>query len=391
MRVLIVGGGLEGLAIAWELRRRNAANVVVLERHRLCSGGTAKSSGIVRCHYGVPSLAKMAWIGVQTFERAREIFGEEIGFFQTGYVVGVGPEDVEALQRNVELQRALGIETRIVAHDDVLRLWPYADLSAFAAFAYEPRGGYGDAYLTGRAFARAAIAAGASVHENTPVARLVSHAGKIAGVLTAGGERIPADVVVLAAGPWSAALAAGVGIDLPIKAQREQIVLVDAGEPIADAPVFSDIVNLQYVRTERSGQLLVGNSDHASPEYADPDDYADRADPAYVERAIVKIDRLLPRLPNPALAHGYAGCYDVTPDFNPIIGPLPVEGLFACAGFSGHGFKISPAVGALVADLLCDGRSRDAEIDAADFRWARFAEGRPLRSRNPYRRAGQMR
>lgn len=85
MHVVIIGGGLEGLAVAWALSRRGGHHITVLERERICSGGTVKSSGIVRAHYGVPSLAKMAWNGMRTFEEAKTIFGEDIGFFQTGY------------------------------------------------------------------------------------------------------------------------------------------------------------------------------------------------------------------------------------------------------------------------------------------------------------------
>ncbi|MGH7327717.1 MAG: NAD(P)/FAD-dependent oxidoreductase, partial [Polyangiaceae bacterium] len=322
------------------MSRRGGHQITVLERERICSGGTAKSSGIVRSHYGVPSLAKMAWNGMRTFEDAQTIFGGDIGFFQTGYVVGVGPDDEPALRANVELQRAVGVDTRVATADEVQELWPYADLSRFSAFAYEPRGGYGDAYQTGRAFAKNAIAAGVLVRENSPVLEISRNGSdKVVGVRMQSGERYFADAIVLAAGPWSVGLAKPLGIDLPIKAQREQILFIDAGEPIVDAPVFSDIVNLQYIRTERSGQLLVGNSDHSAPQYADPDKYQDKADDDYVEHAIEKIDRLLPHLPNPALTHSYAGCYDVTPDFNPIIGPLPLEGLYVCAGFSGHGFK----------------------------------------------------
>jgi len=391
--VIVVGGGLEGLSAAWALAERGAGNVLVLERGHLCSGGTVKSSGIVRCHYGVPSLAKMAWLGIQVFERAEELFGSDLGFFQTGYVVGVGPEDEAALRANVAMHQSLGIDVRLLAPGDVQQLWPHADVSDFAIFAYEPRGGYGDAYLTGRAFAEAATRAGATIRQKTPVARLAldRSSDKVVGVVSESGEVISAGAVVLAAGPWSVPLAAGAGIDLPIKAQREQILLIDPGEPIVDVPVFSDLVRLQYVRSERSGQLLVGNSDHSLPEYADPDRYSDRADDAYIETAVGKVDRLLPRLPNPALASSYAGCYDVTPDFNPIIGPAPIEGLYLCAGFSGHGYKISPAVGTLVADLVCDARSSDPDIPAGDFRFSRFAEGEPLRSHHPYLRSGQMR
>lgn len=391
--IVVVGGGLEGLSAAWALAERNAGNVLVLERGRICSGATVKSSGIVRCHYGVPSLAKMAWFGVQFFELADDVLGTDIGFFQTGYVVGVGAGDEEAIKANVSMQRALGIEVRLLEKSEAEALWPQADLSDFSAFAYEPRGGYGDAYLTGRAYASAAQRNGARIREHCGVESIFldKASGRVAGVTTTHGDLIMCDAVVLAAGPWSVALARPLGVELPIKAQREQILLIDPGEEIVDAPVFSDLVNLQYIRTERSGQLLVGNSDHHHPEYADPDHYLDKADDAFIETAVEKVDRLLPRLPAPGLAYSYAGCYDVTPDFNPIIGESPIEGLYLCAGFSGHGFKISRAVGMLVAEIMCGGLGLDADILASDFALERFEEGRLLRGRHPYRAAAQMR
>lgn len=391
--VIIIGGGLEGLSTAWALADRGVTDVLVLERGYVCSGGTVKSSGIVRCHYGVPSLAKMAWLGLQFFEDAADRLHSDIGFFQTGYVVGVAKDDEPALRANVAMHRSLGIDVSLLEPRDVQALWPHADLSEYAIFAYEPRGGYGDAYSTGRAFGDNAARAGVEIRQQAPVARLALSEAKdrVVGVIGHDGAMISAGSVVVAAGPWSVPLMAGVGIDVPVRAQREQVLIIDAGETIVDAPVFSDLVRLQYIRTERSGQLLVGNSDHSAPQYADPDDYADRADDRFIETAIGKVDQLLPRLPNPALVSSYAGCYDVTPDFNPIIGPAPLEGLYLCTGFSGHGFKISPAVGTLVADLLCDGRSRDPDIPSDDFRLSRYAEGKPLRSEHPYRLAGQMR
>jgi sarcosine oxidase subunit beta len=207
----------------------------------------------------------------------------------------------------------------------------------------------------------------------------------------ADGSRIAAGTVVLAAGVWSAALAAGVGVDLPLRAQREQILMVAPGAPVGNVPVLSDLVGLQYVRPERSGDLLVGNSDHSRPQWVDPDAYPGAADPQYVEGAVARFAHRFPGLPEVALSSSYAGCYDVTPDYNPIISATPVDGLFVAAGFSGHGFKISVAVGELVADLVVDGDSSHPLIPAADFRLSRFAENAPLVSPHPYLAAGQMR
>src|ERR1700756_1131920 len=135
---------------------------------------TGKSSGVVRCHYGVRSLAAMAWYGIDVFERATELFGDDIGFRQCGYVVGVGEADVDALKANVAMQQELGVQVDFVGHDAVADLWPGARLDDFAAFAYEPRGGRGDAHMTGMAFAGAARACGARIRQGTPVASLAA-------------------------------------------------------------------------------------------------------------------------------------------------------------------------------------------------------------------------
>jgi sarcosine oxidase subunit beta len=389
--VVVVGGGIEGLATAWALTCRGVRDVLVLERATLASGGTAKSSGIVRCHYGIPTLAAMAWRGTQVFEQAGELLGQEIGFEQVGYVVGVGPENVAPFKASLLAQQALGIDTRVVSHDDVAALWPAAQLTDFAAFAYEPRGGYGDAHSTAMAFAAAARSQGATVRQGARAVEVLVDAGRATGVRLADGSVVAAGSVVVAAGPWSNALLEPHGAGVPLVVHREPILLVDPGEPLGDVPVLSDLVSLQYVRSERSGELLVGNSDLATLSPADPDAYSNLADEEHVEVASAKFAARFPKLPGAGLSSSYAGCYDVTPDFNPVISASEVDRLFVAVGFSGHGFKISPAVGELMADLVIDGSSRSPDIPAGDFRLSRFAEGALLRTPHPYVGAGEMR
>ena len=156
--VVIVGGGIEGAAAAWALSQRGVTDVFVAERNTVASGMTGKSSGIVRCHYGVSSLAAMATVGLEVFEKADDIFGTDIGFRQTGYVVGVGEPNVESMRKSLAAQRAVGVQTEEIDRSDVAQMWPFADLAPFAAFGWESRGGYGDAYLTAQAFA--AVGAG---------------------------------------------------------------------------------------------------------------------------------------------------------------------------------------------------------------------------------------
>jgi sarcosine oxidase, subunit beta len=390
MDVVIIGAGLEGLSVAWALTRRGTRDVTVFERNAVGSGFTAQSSGIIRCHYGVRSIAAMAWRSLPVLEDAKEALDADIGFHRCGYLVMVAEENAGALAANVAMQQELGIEVELINSDDAQDLFPQLRVDDCSAFAYEPRAGYADGYQTAQAFGQAARLGGARIHQSTPVAEITCEHGRVSGVRLASGARIASDVVVVAAGPWSPPLVAPLGVDLPIRTQREQVMIVDPGQRIGVAPILSDLVSLQYLRPEHDG-LLLGNSDHHAPEWVDPDHHDRRVDEAHLVTAIEKFAHRFPSLSEAGLSSSYTGCYDVTPDYNPVIGPGPIDGLFLCAGFSGHGYKISPAVGDLMADLICDGTSRTGDVTAADFRLGRFADGDLLTSAHPYAGAGEMR
>ncbi len=392
--VVIVGGGIEGAAAAWALSQRGVTNVVVAERSTVGAGMTGKSSGIVRCHYGVSSLAAMANVGLEVFEKAGDFLGDhalDIGFCQTGYVVGVGEGDAFSLRSSLAAQRAVGVQTEEIDAVEVAGLWPHADLTAFEAFAWEARGGYGDAYRTAQAFAASARAAGVRIRQGANVTDLLIKRDKVAGVRLADGDEIAAETVVVATGVWTPPLLTPYGIDVPIRVVREQLVIIAPGVPIGNVPVFSDLVSLQYIRPEPGGELLFGNSDLSDVEDANPDAYLNRATESFVEDTVERVGTRFPGFTGAAITGSYAGCYDVTPDWNPVISRTDVEGLVIAAGFSGHGFKIAPAVGRLVADLVVDGRSSDPRIPEKDFRLSRFTEGDLLQSPYPYSAAGQMR
>src|SRR6478609_10681286 len=349
--VVIVGGGIEGAAAAWALSQRGVTDVVVAERNTVASGMTGKSSGIVRCHYGVSSLAAMATVGLEEIDRS-----------------------------------------------EVARMWPFADLSPFEAFGWEARGGYGDAYMTAQAFAASARAAGVRIRQGTTATGLSVDRGRVTGVRLTDGSEISAGTVVVATGVWTRSFLEpyrlSYGVDVPIRVVREQIVTIAPGidsTAVASLPIFSDLVSLQYVRPEVGGDILFGNSDLSDVEQADPDNYLNRATDASVDLTVDKVGTRFPGFTDAAISSSYAGCYDVTPDWNPVISTTALDGLVVAAGFSGHGFKIAPAVGRLVADLVVDGHSNDPRIPRSDFRLSRFAEDDLLKSPYPYVGAGQMR
>ena len=386
-KVVIIGGGLTGLSAARSLTRRNVRDIVLLERAELASAGTGKSSGIIRCHYGVPSLAAMAWKSLPFFESA----GADIGFEQTGYVVAVSADNAEPLRANVACHQRLGIEAEIVGPDEVAALLPCMSLDGLDAFAHEPRGGYADASQTALAFLREALAGGAKTQQRAPVSRLQTEGDRVTGVVLSDGAVIRCDVVVVAAGVWSADLLSPLGIDFPVHTERSEVVIVRAREALRGMAVVSDLATLQYIRPDTAHGLLVGNSDHSDPQFADPDDYSNQISTERLEMAVGKLLLRFPTLEEAIVQTVYAGCYDVTPDYNPVIAAVEPTNLILAAGFSGHGFKISPAVGDLVADLVLHGESLDPHIPSRDLRLSRFSEGNPLTSAHPYAGASQMR
>jgi glycine/D-amino acid oxidase-like deaminating enzyme len=270
-------------------------------------------------------------------------------------------------------------------------MWPYADLEPFAAFAFEARGGFGDAYQTAQAFAVSARGAGVRVWQGTAMTDLLLDGDRVTGVRLADGTEVSAGTVVLATGVWTRPLLARYGIDVPIRVVREQIVMIDPGVELGPVPVFSDLVSLQYIRPEPNGEVLFGNSDLSNVADADPDDYLNRATEEFVDVTVDRVGTRFPGFADATITGSYAGCYDVTPDWNPVISRTGIDGLVVAAGFSGHGFKIAPAVGRLVADLVVDGRSADPRIPESDFRLSRFAEGALLTTPYPYVGAGEMR
>jgi sarcosine oxidase subunit beta len=392
--VVIVGGGIEGAAAAWALAERGVTDVLVVERNTVGSGMTGKSSGIVRCHYGVSSLAAMATVGLEVFESAEALFGHDIGFRQNGYVVGVGEPNVESLRKSLAAQRAVGVQTEEVDSAEVAKMWPFAELAPFAAFAFEPRGGFGDAYQTAQAFAVAARGAGIRVRQGTAMTDLLLDGDRVTGVRLSDGTQVDASTVVVATGVWTKPLLARYGIDVPIRVVREQLVMIAPGvdkDAVCRLPVFSDLVSLQYIRPEPNGELLFGNSDLSHVQDADPDAYLNRAGDDFIDVTVDRVGNRFPGFADAAITSSYAGCYDVTPDWNPVISRTGLDGLVVAAGFSGHGFKIAPAVGQLVADLVIDGHSADPRIPETDFRLSRFAEGELLKTPYPYVGAGEMR
>lgn len=376
---VIVGGGVMGASIAFNLVRRRFGRVVLLEKNTICSGTSGKSSAVIRTHYTTPPTAAMALLARRIFENWAEEVGGDCGFVKTGMLFIASAASRDSVERTVAMNRAVGIETSLVRPDDVRSLTPHLAFPDDAVVVWEPHSGYGSPHDVATNYARGFTRLGGELRQSTPVTGIGIRGDRVQAVQTPQGE-IATPHVVIAAGPWANRVGRLAGLELPVVASRESVITLRAG-PSVDFPprhpVTADLINEVYLRPEAGGLILLGNTrDALSP--GDPDDYKDRPEPDDVTDLVLRLSRLMPAVADAAIIGGWSGMYEVSPDWNPIMGSAAtVAGLHYAVGFSGHGFKLSPAVGILMAEQVAEGRTRT--VDISPYRLERFGEGKELR------------
>jgi sarcosine oxidase, subunit beta len=384
--VVVVGGGVMGTSIAFNLARRRAGRVILLEKATVCSGTSAKSSAIVRTHYTTRPTAQMALLARGIFERWADEVGGESGFVRTGMLFMGPPDSRDRVERTLRMNQEVGIEASLIGPEDVRQISPHLRVPEGAAVVWEPRSGYGSPHEVASSFARRFTEFGGELRQSTPVTAIDTRGGQVRGVRTPRGE-IAAGHVVIAAGPWAGPVGRLAGLDLPVTPSRESIVTL---RPTFDwspvHPVTGDLVNEVYLRPETGGLILVGNTrDTIVP--GDPDHYEDRPGSDHTTEILTRLAHLMPGVATAAITGGWSGMYEVSPDWNPIMGTaVGTAGLHYAVGFSGHGFKLSPVVGILMAEQVLDGRART--IDITPYRLERFRDGQALRV--AYQGAGVM-
>jgi sarcosine oxidase, subunit beta len=373
--VVVVGGGVMGCSIAFHLAE-HGVEVLVLERGTVCSGMSARSGALVRMHYTNQPEASMAVASLAYFQRWRERVGGWCGFTVTGAAVLVGPGEGERLRRNVAMLRRLGVDTEAVTPADLGADHPELDLDGVELAAVEPGSGYADPVATTFAFASRAVDLGARIGQGVAVRALAVAGDRVVGVDTDDG-RVGADAVVLACGPWVDPLARTAGFELGITPERSQVAFFRRPEAARRHPVVIDGVLGTYFRPH-GGQLSLLGVEAGHPLGVEA---IDREVEGYDHRVVAPaLGRLAGRVPAFAgapFARGHRGVYDTSPDSRAVLDAAPgVAGLFVAGGFSGTGFKKSPAVGACMAELVTQGEA--TTVDIHPFRIGRFAEGDPI-------------
>jgi sarcosine oxidase subunit beta len=381
--IIIIGGGVMGASIAYHLAKQGAGQIVLLERQALCNGTTGRSGAIIRQHYSNEYTIRMARDCLAVFQHFDELIGGDCGFVTTGMVVMADEHGAEALRANVKMQQEQGVDTQLIKSSEVSEAAPGYSSAGVTLACYEPGAGVTDPMATTYSFAKRARDFGATIREGVTVTKILAEGERVIGVRTSEGD-FHARTVVLAANVWSVALARTSDIALPITATRHPMVALrrpeDFGGRTGMHAVGLDLIRDIYVRPDSGGMTLVGSAENVFTP-SNPDNYAQGLSEGEIVYFRAKAGKSIPALARAVPRGGWAGIYDDTPDFHPILDRLPgFEGLYCAVGFSGHGFKLSPLIGQWMAEFILTGQK---PADMGHFSFDRFARGAEIRPRYP--------
>ena len=370
--VVIIGGGVHGLATAYYLAQQGVTNVAVLEARYVGFGGSGRNTAIVRSNYRTPEGIAFYDHSVKLYEKLAGELDYNIMFSQRGHLTLAHTErGVSGLRERALTNQLCGVNSRLIFPDEIREHVPDMQLEGslrypVMAALYHPPGGIIRHDAVVWAYARGADAGGVHVHQLTEVTDLEVTDGAISGVVTNRG-RIKAGAVVNATAGYASTIAAMAGRQIPLETHPLQALVTEPLKPWLHSVIVSSTLHVYVSQTDR-GELVIG---------AEVDDYASyslRGTLPFAESAATHLLELFPFLANVRMLRQWAGLCDMTPDYSPIIGEDPsVKGLFMTVGWGTYGFKAGPASGHLLAEMIASGRTPER---LEPFSPGRFAEDR---------------
>jgi len=353
--VIIIGGGINGCSLAYYLSKKNI-DVILFEKNYLTSGATGSCGAGIRQQWSTKENTKLAIDSVKIFEKLSKELGMDIEFRQGGYLVAIhDKKEIKQAEKNVEMQRSLGLKVDILKPKEIKEIVPILDVKGMNAIGatFCPTDGHANPFKTTFAYAKAAEKKGADINTHTTVTNIITENKEIKGVEINNKKIIKANIVVNAAGIWSKEIAKKIKINLPNEPLRKEIIATERLKPIFECMVISFKDGI-YFSQQKEGQIIGGVPLENKPGFKTQPTFD------FIKHMSKTLTRYAPALKHVKILRHWTGFYDITPDARPILGETSkIKGFIQCNGFSGHGFMLSPMVTKILTDYITDNKSND--------------------------------
>lgn len=365
--IVIIGGGVVGCSIAYNLAKLGAKNIILLEKNTLASGATGRCGAGIRQQFGTKMNCILARESIKIFENLSQELEYDIELNQGGYLILAYTEkEVNQFKKNVALEQSLNIKVRFITVEEAKEIVPPLNTEGILAATFCPTDGHANPFKTNFAYAEAAERLGVKVYTFTEVKEIETENHKIVAVNTDKGK-VLTPIVVNAAGGYSGIIGKMVGVDLPVYSQRHQILITEPLDPLFRPMLMSFSRNF-YCQQTPHGSIIMG--------FGDPNERKDGdigSSWQFAQEMAQKMTAVLPLLKEVSMIRQWAGLYNMSPDAQPILGEHPqIEGFYMAIGFSGHGFMLAPITSKLIAELILK-RKTSLPIDKLEI--GRFERG----------------
>ena len=365
--VVVIGGGVQGVATAYNLAKYGVKNVVLLEKNTVCSGSTGRCGAGIRAQWGTEMNCRLGLACLDIFEQLDDELGMSVGLNQCGYLmVAYKDSEFDTLKKSMVLQNSLGIKTKVVTKDEALAICPGLSADDAVGFTYHDRDGHADPFLTTFAYQEAAKRLGVTIHKFTEVTGIQVENGQVVGVKTNRGD-IATRAVMNCAGAYAQFISEMAGVKIPNFSERHEIIITEPVEFGVCPPMLMSFTGNYYIQQRPHGSIIGG----CSPE-GHPEDFENRSTAGFLQHMSRTFTKHLPRTRGIRVVRQWSGLYDMTPDRQPEMGETDVKGFYLSTGYSGHGFMFGPISGKLMAELYTKG---ETSIDISMLDYHRFERG----------------
>lgn len=373
VEVVIIGGGIIGCSVAYHLAKKGVRDVAVIEMMPSLGLGESSVSGAMLMHQtGNEQVTRLAKESIKEYMKFKEELGSDLEFHNSGSILFTTKQEAaEKIHEQVEMQKRLGIDSRVVTRDEILELAPFINTDDIVLGAFCHLDGYVDPDALVEQYRKEASRVGVQFYTGLEATKVIIEGRFIEGVKTTNGI-IKTRTLVNAAGGMGHLIAKSIGITLPMENDKRHIFVIGVSSKIKPFPILEDIDSKWYFHPEGTKNILfgVGPTEKVTIEKADQNIFMQSVDEEAFEELARYVLFRAPKLGNPNVVSGVAGIRSLTPDELPILGPVDqVQGFINCCGLSGFGITNAAICGILIAEWIVDGRTR---IPLDPFLLARF-------------------